>query len=385
MRGPIRPLKPETESARDPFEHAPAQQAPGYEEAPWTPGPAPLPAPPKRTGRRIALWVGVLLLTFLLLVIGWGLAGYFSLKGGVQDANARLPEEAQAALSDQEGSLLSSPSTILLLGVDTGLARRGDGGRADSIVLLRTDPDNHRISLLSIPRDLRVPISGFDDGKINAAYAYGGAALTIQTVENLTGLPINHVVIVDFTSFAKLIDAIGGVTVNVPKRILSNRFDCPYGTKARCERWQGWQFNPGKQTLDGRRALIYSRIRENRLDASETDIARGARQQEVVQALTDKIVSPGGFLHLPFTGGDLARPVATDMTTGELARLGWVKFRASDEASLHCRLGGTPDVIDGVWYLTGSEENSAVISMFLGRSAPQPPPPYEGLFAPGCL
>lgn len=318
-------------------------------------------------------------------MIGWGLAGYFSLKGGVQDANARLPDDARAALTDQNGSLLSSPSTILLLGVDTGLARRGDTGRADSIVLVRSDPDNHRIAYLSIPRDLRVPIPGYGDDKINAAYAYGGPALAIQTVENLTGLPINHVVVVDFSSFAELIDALGGVTVKIPKRIISNRFDCPYDTKARCERWQGWQFSPGTQTLDGRRALVYSRIRENRLDASETDIARGARQQAVVQAMADKIVSPSGFLHLPFTGGDIARPVATDLTTGELARLGWVKFRASDEATLRCRLGGTPDVIDGIWYLMGSEENSSVVSMFLGQSAPQPPPAYEGLFAPGCL
>ena len=87
-----------------------------------------------------------------------------------------------------------------------------------------------------------------------------------------------------------MIDALGGVEIDVPKPILSNRFDCPYATEARCQEWQGWRFEKGKQTMNGQRALIYSRVRENRLDPSENDLTRGERQQDVVEAMTDKLV-----------------------------------------------------------------------------------------------
>lgn len=385
-RGPVKPLSPPPPdgAARLGSEApsgAPSPYAGGVPpygpEAPEQPGP-----PPKRRGRRVALWIVALVLVLVLAVAGWGLAGFFSFRSGVEDANRRLPEAAAAALSPQEGSLLSAPSNILLIGVDTGPGR-DDQGRSDSLVLVRTDPDEHRIALLSIPRDLRVEIPRFGLDKLNAAYAYGGPALTIETVESLTGLPVHHVAVVDFSTFADLVDALGGITVDVPKRIVSNRFDCPYSSKAACERWQGWRFSPGQQELDGRRALVYARIRENRLDPSESDLTRGGRQQQVVQAIADEVVSLNGFLRLPFIGDDIARPLATDLSTGELMRLGWVKFRASDEATLRCRLGGSPEEIDGVWYLIGSEENVSVVDMVTGSSAPQRPS-ADGLYAPGC-
>ncbi len=384
VKGPVKPLgsldpepppSPASGDGRPPL-------APGYPEYPGPPGPS--HAPPRRRGRRVAFWTALILFLAVLVVVGWGLAGYFSFRSGVKEANRRLPAAAEAALSPQDGSLLSSPSTILLLGADAGPAREGDTGRSDSIVLVRADPDHHRIALLSIPRDLRVEIPGYGVDKINAAYAYGGPSLTIRTVEDVTGLEINHVVVVDFPSFAELIDALDGVTIDVPKRIVSNRFDCPYGTKARCERWPGWQFEPGRQTMDGKHALIYSRIRENRLDPSETDVTRGVRQQQVVQAIADEVVSLPGFVRLPFIGDDVTTPLATDLSASELLKLGWVKFRASDESTLRCRLGGVAEEIDGVWYLAGTEENVSVIGMVTGETAPQPPPPSQGPYAPGC-
>src|SRR5256885_837211 len=97
-----------------------------------------------------------------------------------------------------------------------------------SIMTLHTDPSRHRLVYLSIPRDLRVPIPGHGENRINSAFPLGGAALTIRAIQSLTGLEINHVMIVDFRSFKTLIDNIGGVDINVPAPILSNKFDCPY-------------------------------------------------------------------------------------------------------------------------------------------------------------
>jgi polyisoprenyl-teichoic acid--peptidoglycan teichoic acid transferase len=336
---------------------------------------------PVRRGRRIAL--GVALLAVLLVV--WLVAGYLSFRTGVAKANERLPRAVTAGLAEQDGVLVSKPSLILLLGTDGDrTAARADARRSDSILLVRTDPKRHRLSYLSIPRDLRVEIPGYGANKVNAAYQLGGPALTMKTVGALTGLQPNHVVVVDFEDFRTVIDALGGVEIDVPKPIVSNRFDCPYATEARCGEWQGWRFAKGKQVMDGRRALIYSRVRENRLDPGENDLTRGARQQAVVEAMTDKLVGAGTFVKLPFIGDELARPLITDLSAGQLLQLGWVKLRANSGRALHCRLGGEPTSIGGVSLLIASEENAATIAMFNGLSAPQPPPPGTA-FGAGCL
>lgn len=337
--------------------------------------------PPRR--RRILLWTGLALGALVLLALVWGVLGYRSFADGVEQANERLPRRATAALARHDGSLLSDPATILVIGTDGGKAPgRGDAKRSDSLLLLRTDPGTHRLAYLSIPRDLRVEIPGYGTSKINAANQFGGPALTIRTVRQLTGLPVHHVVVVDFDGFRELIDALGGIEVNVPRPILSNRFDCPY-KPARCREWEGWRFPKGRQHMDGRRALVYSRIRTNRLDPSETDIARGGRQQAVAEAVGDEIASLGTFLRLPFAGDSLAAPLATDLSAWELAQLGWVRFRAGSSKSLHCRLGGEPATIGGESVIIGTEGNVDAISMFLRRSAPLAPP-KGATYAPGC-
>ncbi len=99
--------------------------------------------------------------------------------------------------------------------------------------------------------------------------------------------------VINFADFKDLIDALGGIDVTVPKPIRSNRFDCPYATQARCDTWPGWRFQKGTQHMSGSRALIYSRIRENMLDPAETDVTRGARQQDVLNAVAQKFTSLG--------------------------------------------------------------------------------------------
>jgi polyisoprenyl-teichoic acid--peptidoglycan teichoic acid transferase len=332
--------------------------------------------------RRIALWAALAVVGLLLLALLWGVLGYRSFASGVDEANARLPRNASAQLSRRDRSLLSEPTTLLVIGTDGGRARgRRDANRSDSLMLLHLDPGIHRISYLSIPRDLQVEIPGNGTGKINSANQIGGPALTLATVKKLTGLPIDHVVVVDFDGFRELIDAIGGVDVNVPKKILSNKFDCPY-KPARCDDWEGWRFAKGTQHMDGRRALVYSRIRTNQLDPSDTDISRGGRQQAVADAVGDKVASMGTFFKLPFMGDELAAPLATDLSAWELVQLGWVRFRSGGN-EVRCRLGGEPSSASGESVLLGSEDNVAVIAMWLGSSAPLPPPKGT-LFGAGC-
>ncbi len=329
-----------------------------------------------RWGRRIAIALAVL----VILIVVWGVASWFSFSRGVSDANKRLDQNAKLALTTQSGLLISHPTTILMLGTDNSqIGGRAGDRHSDSILLLRTDPSHHRLYYLSIPRDIEVPIPGFGTQKINAAFQNGGPALAIRTIHAFTGLDVNHVVVVNFADFKDLIDALGGIDVNVPKPIRSNRFDCPYATQARCAKWQGWRFAKGTQHMNGERALIYSRIRENMLDPSETDITRGARQQAVMEAVASRFTSPGTLIRTPFSGASFVKPLTTDLSAGELMQLGWVKFRASNSSSIHCRLGGD---LGGGGTGGPSEDNPATIAMFLGKSAPQPP---TDPFGPGCV
>jgi LCP family protein required for cell wall assembly len=370
-KGPIKPIPKES----PPRDSKPGRDGDGYDGAYR-------PAPRKR--RRWGLRVGLLLLLVIVLAVVWGILGFLVFRSGVKDANARLNPQAQAALAAQEGSLLSNPTNVLLLGADVGSkSRSGSGnGRSDSIMLIHTDPDDHRLALLSIPRDLRVTIPGHGEDKVNAAYALGGSALAIRTVTNLTGLPVNHVMIVDFKSFGEVVDAIGGVEINVKKPILS-KFECPY-TAARCANWKGYRFRRGEQEMNGRRALVYARVRKNELNPGEGDFSRAERQQQVVQAIADKTVGFWGYLHMPLIGNDLVKPLATDLSASEIVQLGWVKFRAPSSNTLKCHLGGTPSSESGASVILGSEDNAEVISMVTGEIAAQPPAPGSP-FNPGCL
>jgi LCP family protein required for cell wall assembly len=329
-----------------------------------------------RWGRRAAI-VGLVL---IVLVVVWGVASWVAFSSGVKDANKRLDQNAKTALVSQDGLLMSHPTTILMLGTDNARVGGRQGDRhSDSIMLLRTDPSHHRLYYLSIPRDIEVPIPGSSTQKINAAFQIGGPALAIRTIRQFTGIDVNHVIVVNFADFRDLIDALGGIDVTVPKPIRSNRFDCPFSTQARCEQWQGWRFEKGTQHMSGQRALIYSRIRENMLDPSETDVTRGARQQDVMNAVASKFTSPSVLARMPFSGSSFAKPLTTDLSAGQLMQLGWVKFRASDAGSVHCRLGGD---LGGGGTGSPSEDNPATIAMFLGKSAAQPP---TDPFGPGCV
>jgi len=333
---------------------------------------------PRRPGWRRLIVLGVLSLIVLLVI--WSVASYFALSSGVADANKRLDKRAQAALDKQNGLLLSHATDILVLGTDNApIASRAGDNHSDSIMVVRADPSHHRIAYLSIPRDTVVPIPGVGSAKINFAMQSGGIPLAVRTVRNLINLPINHVIEVNFAQFKGLIDALGGITVDVPDRVRSNRFDCPYKTATRCQQWQGWRFPKGPQHMNGQQALIYSRIRENLLNPRESsDFFRASRQQAVIQATLSKFTSFGTLLGAPFNAGAWVKPITTDLSAMQLIQLGWVKFRSSTANALHCRLGA--DLGAGG---TGapSEDNPLTILMFLGRSAPQLP---TSTFGPGC-
>jgi LCP family protein required for cell wall assembly len=341
--------------------------------------------PPRLPGRRVAEpgplrrrrlrigWKRGILLAFGVVVLGlavWLYLGYRAFSSEMAKANARVPARTRAALTPDAGSILTTPQISLIMGSDSRGANAISGARADSILLFRTDPDKHLVSMLSIPRDLYVPIPGHGRSKINAAFAWGGPQLLIRTVHRFTGLPVNHLVLVDFGGFRELIDSVGGVTIRNPYKVVSSEpFDGLY-----------WHFKKGVIHLDGRRALAYSRIRKT-TNPRDSDITRTERQQRVMQALAHELNSPWNIFHLRSIGKAIARPLSTDLTAKDMLELGWVKFRSG--RTLQCHLGGLGQFVDGQDVIVPTPQDRAVIQMFLGTQAPQPPSPGS-LLAPGC-
>jgi LCP family protein required for cell wall assembly len=171
------------------------------------------------------------------------------------------------------------PQNILILGSDKRANEAEDPGRSDTTMLIRLDPDRNAIAVLSIPRDLKVEIPGYGTGKFNEAYAYGGPKLTLQTIKQLTGLEINHVVNVDFLGFVRAVYAIGCVYVDVDRRYFHSNAGL-----AAAEQYAEINVQPGYQLLCGKKALQYVRYRH-----TDTDLVRSARQQDFISAARQRI------------------------------------------------------------------------------------------------
>jgi len=171
------------------------------------------------------------------------------------------------------------PQNILILGSDKRAGPEEEAGRSDTTILLRLDPDNDAIALMSIPRDLKVEIPGVGTDKFSAAYAYGGPKLTLQVVKELTGLPINHVVNVDFLGFVRAVYAIGCVYVDVDRRYYHSNVGVPPS-----EQYSEINVQPGYQLMCGKKALQYVRYRH-----TDTDIVRAARQQDFLSAARARV------------------------------------------------------------------------------------------------
>jgi LCP family protein required for cell wall assembly len=265
-----------------------------------------------RVRRRKPLSVGRVVKWLVLAVLTWILISVIAFFVSAQLAE-HVSGSAEAALSPG-GSLLTG-STILVLGSDArppNSKEPGAGGpaRSDSIMLMHVGFGSVR--KLSILRDSQASIPGHGTQKINAAYALGGAGLAIQTVENFmgNGLKINHVLEINFQNFPKLIDALGGIDVHLNRCIHSNRFD-----------GKVLVLHKGDQHLTGKQALQFSRVRENRCAPNEDDRARARRQQQVLSAIRQQMLSPASFIRLPVIAWAAPRTVRSDMRGPGLSML----------------------------------------------------------------
>jgi LCP family protein required for cell wall assembly len=245
----------------------------------------------------------------VLAVIGWLVLSLVLFLVSAQVQSGSVPGSVSSGLTPG-GNMLTSTDTVLVIGTDQrpkGSREPGafaGGIRSDTIMLWRIGGGTSR--RLSIPRDTQVPIPGHGVTKINAAYSYGGPGLAIKTVENLTGVKINHLIIVNLANFPKFIDSIGGITVQTG-RICSN---ISGGAK---NGGFSLYLKPGTHQLTGIQALTLARTRENACSAASNDLTREAYQQKILNAIKGRLLSPGIFFHLPWASWNAPKAVRTDM------------------------------------------------------------------------
>lgn len=232
------------------------------------------------------------------------------------------------------------PFYMLLMGDDR---RPGEKrARSDTLILARVDPKAKKIQLISIPRDSRVKIPGYSaPQKINAAAAWGGPELTIKTVKALTGLPISHFLTVDFDGLRGVVDALGGVWVDVPVKIDDNKPPTNWGRKTKV-------IQKGYQKLDGWHALTFVRTRHQFADG---DFSRIKNQQIFLKALVKQGLSLNGFFNAGSIINTVSNNIHTDFKLGELADL-VTQFRGMKEGDLEAvTIPSTTDFIDGTSFV----------------------------------
>lgn len=219
----------------------------------------------------------------------------------------------------------------VLLGSD---ARADEASRSDTILIAEASG-----GMLSVPRDTLVRIPGVGEDKLNAAFAYGGPDLTVETLENLTEVPIDNYAVINFSGVEEVVNSLGGVTVEVGQQI-------DVGVEGR-----KFSISPGTHELNGAQALAYVRYR----GGPQADIGRIGRQQRFISALAREAVSPGNWPRLPAAARAAWSNVETNMNPLEAARFGvqYMLWGSGDPVETY---PGAPQYIDGISYWVPDED-----------------------------
>ena len=263
--------------------------------------------PAKQQPKKKTVWP-YFVLFMLFIFLAAAAAGAFFAQSSLLDRSK----------DDRKDELLVArdKATFMIMGVDE---RTDDVGRSDTLMVVTIDPAKNEAALLSIPRDTRVaiPRRGYD--KINAAYAYGGEELTQATVEDFLGIRIDHYIIINTHAFQKIVDAIGGIDIDVEKRMYyEDPWDDDGGLII--------DLRPGMQHMDGKTAVTYERYRDE-----EGDIGRVRRQQKFMKACVDAVTTPAIIPRLPGIISGVLDSVRTDLSLRQILEfLGTLK-----EAQVH--------------------------------------------------
>ncbi len=323
--------------------------------------------------RRPALWKRIIkwsLLSLLIITLAVGLAGFIFVYRtlGKIGLNTEVIYEAKQQL---DIPMPDEPVNILIMGTDTD--PDGDSTRSDSIMLVRVNPEGECLSMLSIPRDLLVDIPGVGEDKINAAYAIGGVPLSIDTVRELTGLPIHHFVLVNYDGFEKAVDAMGGVYVDIDRRYFNDNSQTPWE-----EAYEPIDIYPGYQKLNGADALAYVRYRHE-----DSDIVRIKRQQYFISDVKAQSLKWGNFTKIPELADAFASNTTSDIGRSDVLSL--TKFILAVDRDRIYQAQAPIQETGGNYLVVSEEQLPQIVEAFQSPEFSEPAPPVPETEAPEAL
>ncbi|KDN57719.1 LCP family protein [Exiguobacterium sp. AB2] len=308
--------------------------------------------PPRKTRTP---WKVILIALGIVLVLSGAAFGYFVFKANetAENTNDALDRGDKSERRDDSIDLTKDHFSVLLAGVDGGALL--EEGRTDSLMVATFNKESRQVTLVSIPRDAYVDIVTTDGefkDKINHAYSYGGIDTTIATVENLFDIPIDYYATINFDGIEDLVDAVGGVEVDVL---------IPISGRAT----GNVELEPGVQTLNGQEALAYARMRK---DDPEGDVGRAKRQQQVLEAIINEATTINSFAKLNRIMNAVGNNIRTNMTLAEASQL--QPYTKSLRSFNQETLKGGDLTIGGVYYYeideADLEDKQALLKTELG-------------------
>ncbi|MEQ7039394.1 LCP family protein [Enterococcus hirae] len=288
-------------------------------------------------GKKIILIVLSVIVALTLIVIGVGAKVYFDLSHSVQKTYESVDRQKDGNETEKVDLQKQEPFSVLLLGIDTGDLGRTEVGRSDTMMVATVSPDNKKTTIVSIARDTYVDIVGRGtQDKINHAYAFGGAGMSMDTVENYLDIPINHYVAINMKGLKELVDAVGGIEVANDQKFTQDKYTFDYG----------------KITLDGNQALSYSRMRH---EDPRGDYGRQERQRQIVAGVAKKLFSLDGVTKYREVLDAMESNVKTDMSFDDMKKIA-LDYRDAFSNIEQDQLQGEGFMQDGVSYQRVSED-----------------------------
>lgn len=278
-------------------------------------------------GKKVLRIVLVIMLILVLAIVGVAVKVYLDVSGSVGNTYEGVDRDNSRNVDFSK----EEPFSVLLLGIDSGDLGRDEQGRSDTLMVATVNPQENKSTLVSIPRDTYVDIVGEDkQDKINHAYAFGGASMSMDTVSEFLDIPMDHYVSINMKGIKELVDAVGGVDVN---NDLEFTFD-------------DYTYKFGKIHLNGDQALGYLRMRH---DDPEGDYGRQKRQRAVVQAVVDKALSLSGATQYRGILDALEGNMKTDLSFSNMRKIA-LDYRGAFSNVDQLQLQGEGFTQDGVSY-----------------------------------
>lgn len=284
-------------------------------------------------GKKIVLGIVGFILILTLAVVGIGAKVYMDLSGSVQKTYESVERQLDTKRKAEQKNVIAEkkPFSVLLLGIDTGDLGRTEIGRSDTMMVAAVNPNAEKTLITSIPRDTYVDIVGRGTkDKINHAYAFGGAGMSMDTVEKYLDIPIDHYVAINMKGLKELVDAVGGITVTNDLKFEN----------------MGYTFTFGKNELDGDKALAFSRMR---YDDPRGDYGRQERQRKIVEGVAKKLLTFDGVTRYKEVLDAMETNVKTDMSFDDMKKIA-TDYRSAFGKIQQDQMQGDGFMQDGISY-----------------------------------